>query len=42
MPAELRQKVRRARPMQETGQRELEAQPGINIQTDIDRVVACL
>jgi hypothetical protein len=42
MTSELRQKVRRALPMQENGQRELESQTGINIETDIDRVVACL
>ena len=42
MTSELRQKVRRALPMQEDGQRELETQTGINIETDIDRVVACL
>ena len=42
MTSELRQKVRRALPMQENGQRELENQTGINIETDIDRVVACL
>lgn len=42
MTSELRQKVRRALPMQENGQRELETQTGINIETDVDRVVACL
>jgi hypothetical protein len=42
MTSELRQKFRRALPMQENGQRELETQTGINIETDIDRVVACL
>ena len=42
MTSELRQKVRRALPMQENGQRELESRTGINIETDIDRVVACL
>ncbi len=42
MTSELRQKVRRALPMQENGQREFENQTGINIETDIDRVVACL
>jgi hypothetical protein len=42
MTSELRQKVRRVLPMQENGQRELENQTGINIETDIDRVVACL
>jgi hypothetical protein len=42
MTSELRQKLRRALPAQENGQRELETQTGINIETDIDRVVACL
>ena len=42
MTSELRQKVRRVLPMQENGQRELENQTGINIETDVDRVVACL
>jgi hypothetical protein len=42
MTSELRQKVRRVLPMQENGQRELEKQTGINIETDVDRVVACL
>ena len=37
MTSELRQKIRRALPMQENGQRELESQTGINIETDIDR-----
>jgi hypothetical protein len=42
MTSELRQKLHRALPTKENGQRELEAQTGINIETDIDRVVACL
>jgi hypothetical protein len=42
MTSELRQKVRRVLPMQENGQRELENRTGINIETDVDRVVACL
>jgi hypothetical protein len=42
MTSELRQKVRRVLPMQENGQRELENHTGINIETDVDRVVACL
>jgi len=42
MNSELRQKVRRALPAQENGQRELQDQTGINIETDIDRIVACL
>jgi hypothetical protein len=42
MTSELRQKLRSAVPIPENGQHELEAQTGINIETDIDRVVACL
>ena len=42
MASELRQKLRRAIPMQENGQQELESQTGINLETDIDTVVACL
>jgi hypothetical protein len=42
MGSELRQKMRRAIPIQENGQQELESQTGINIETDIDTVVACL
>ena len=42
MTSELRQKLRSAIPLQENGQREFENQTGINIETDIDRVVACL
>ena len=42
MTSELRQKLRRALPMQENGSSEFENQTGINIETDIDRVVACL
>jgi len=42
MTSELRQKLRRAIPMQENGQQELESQTGINIETDIDTVVACM
>jgi hypothetical protein len=42
MGSELRQKLRRAIPMQENGQQELENQTGINLETDIDTVVACL
>ena len=42
MTSELRQRVRQAAPMQENGQREFRNQTGINIETDIDRVVACL
>jgi hypothetical protein len=42
MTSELRQKIRHAIPLKENGQQELENQTGINIETDIDRVVACL
>jgi hypothetical protein len=42
MNSELRQKLRRALPMPENGQREFENETGINIETDIDRVVASL
>ena len=42
MASELRQKLRRAIPMQENGQQELQNQTGINLETDIDTVVACL
>lgn len=40
MTSDLRQRVRQAMPRQ-NGQREFEDQTGINIETDIDRVVAC-
>jgi hypothetical protein len=42
MTSELRQKLHQVMPMQENGQKEIENQTGINIETDIDRVVACL
>jgi hypothetical protein len=42
MNSELRHKLRRAIPMQENGQQELENQTGINLETDIDTVVACM
>jgi hypothetical protein len=42
MTSELRQKLLHALPMHESGQREFENQTGINIETDIDRIVACL
>jgi hypothetical protein len=42
MASELRQKLRHVMPMQENGQKELENRTGINLETDIDRVVACL
>jgi len=42
MGSQLRQKLLQALPMQENGRREFENQTGINIETDIDRLVACL
>jgi hypothetical protein len=42
MTSELRQKVRRVLPAHENGQKELQTQTGINIETDIDRIVACM
>jgi hypothetical protein len=42
MTSELRQKLRRALPMQENGQKEFENQTSINIETDVDTVVACV
>ena len=42
MSSDLRQRLRSAIPMREDGQRELEERIGINIETDIQRVVACL
>src|SRR6185503_18165338 len=42
MASELRQKLRLVVPMSQNGQQELKNQTGINIETDIDRIVACL
>jgi hypothetical protein len=42
MASELRQKLRRAIPIQENGRQELESQTGINLETDIDTIVACM
>jgi hypothetical protein len=42
MASELRQKIHRTVPMPENGQREFQDETGINIETDVDRVVACL
>jgi hypothetical protein len=42
MTSELRQKVHEAAPVPENGQKEFENQTGINIETDIDHIVACL
>jgi hypothetical protein len=42
MNSDLRRHIKEAMPMSENGQREFEDQTGINIETDIDHVVACL
>jgi hypothetical protein len=42
MSSELRQRIKANVPMPENGQREFQDRTGINIETDIDRVVACL
>ena len=42
MTSSLRERLRQALPDQPDGQREFESQTGINIETDIDRVVACV
>jgi hypothetical protein len=42
MNSELRHKLHSALPMQENGQQELQNQTGINLETDIDTVVACM
>ncbi len=42
MNSELRRHLKESMPVSENGQREFENQTGINIETDIDRVVACL
>src|SRR3954451_261065 len=42
MTSELRQKIRHALPAHENGQQEIQNQTGINIETDVDRIVACL
>jgi hypothetical protein len=42
MASALRQRMRRALPGQESGQREFQDRTGINIETDIEHVVACL
>src|SRR5882672_12180682 len=42
MASEVRQKLHKAIPFQENGQREFQNQTGINIETDIDHLVACL
>jgi len=42
MASELRQHVKANVPIPENGQRQFQNETGINIETDIDRVVACL
>ena len=42
MTSSLRERVRRAMPTKPEGQRQLESETGINVETDIDRVVACI
>jgi hypothetical protein len=44
MNSDLRQRMRRAvmQRLQEDGQREFETATGINIETDVDRIIACL
>ncbi len=42
MSSELRQRIKANVPMPENGQREFQDRTGINVETDIDRVVACL
>lgn len=42
MVSDARRRIRDASPLTTDGQREFETQTGINIETDIDRVVACL
>jgi hypothetical protein len=42
MTSELRQKLRKVIPLQDNGQREFQDHTGINIETDIDRLVACV
>jgi hypothetical protein len=42
MTSDLRQKVRSALPMKEDGQHEFQNQTGINIETDIDHVIAAV
>jgi len=42
MGSEIRQRIRQAMPGQENGQREFKDQTGIDIEHDVDRVVACL
>jgi hypothetical protein len=42
MNSDLRRRIKESMPMSENGQREFQDKTGINIETDIDHVVACL
>ena len=42
MNSELRRRLKDAMPMSENGQREFQDHTGISIETDVDRIVACL
>jgi hypothetical protein len=42
MTSSLRDKLREALPIKPEGQRQLESETGINVETDIDRVVVCV
>ena len=42
MASELRQKLHHALPIEPNGQRELQNETGINLETDVDRIVACV
>src|SRR5437660_120664 len=42
MTSDVRQRLRSALPLKEDGQRELQDATGINLESDVDRVVACL
>lgn len=42
MTSDLRRHIKDAMPMSENGQREFQDHTGINIETDVDRIVACL
>jgi hypothetical protein len=41
MTSELRQKLHQALPVEPNGQREFQNETGINLETDVDRIVAC-
>lgn len=42
MTSDLRQRIHRVVPIPENGQRQFQSETGINIESDIDRIVACL